>query len=52
MELASLSMEAHRCLEDYEKLKDIEQRIDQLCAQLWGMDEKELELILKEMEEV
>jgi len=53
-ELAGLSQNAHQAAAtgDEKSLKELEQRIDQLAAQIWGLTAEELEEIKSSLEEM
>ena len=53
-ELASLSENAHQAtaMGDGEKLREIEQRIDELAAQVWGLSREELAEIQNSLKEI
>lgn len=52
--LAELSKKAHEVarIEDREKLKDIEEKIDDISAQIWGLTKEELKEIKLSLEEL
>jgi hypothetical protein len=53
-DLASLSAEAHQATAagDTDRVKEIEEEIDQLAAELWGLTPQELEDIKRSLEEL
>lgn len=54
LHLAELSEEAHEVAktEDKEKSKDIEEEIDEICAQMWGLSKEELKEVKLSLEEL